>query len=172
MANTYTLISSVNVGSGGTTDITFNSIPSTYTDLCLQLSMRNSRGASLVQEGLITFNGTTSGYSEKIARGDGSVTISTSGSGANFYLNGFPAGGVTSSVFGNATLYIPNYTGSSNKSISGEFVTENNSTTAYLYLNAMYWSNTSAITSINIAAGSTYTWLQHSTASLYGISKS
>lgn len=172
MANTMKLISAVTVSSGGTTDITFNSIPSTYTDLVLQLSMRNSRGASLVQEGLITFNGSTTGYSERIARGDGSTTISTSGSGANFYLNGFPAGGVTSSVFGSASLYIPNYAGSSNKSISAEFVTENNATNAYLYMNSMLWNNTSAITSINIAAGSTYTWLQHSTAYLYGIKNS
>jgi hypothetical protein len=172
MANTMKLISAVTVGSGGTTDITFSSIPNTYTDLVLQLSMRNSRGASLVQEGLITFNGSTTGYSERIARGDGSTTISTSGSGANFYLNGFPAGGVTSSVFGSASLYIPNYAGSSNKSISAEFVTENNATNAYLYMNSMLWSNTSAITSINIAAGSTYTWLQHSTAYLYGIKNS
>lgn len=172
MANTYKLISAVTVGSGGTTDITFSSIPNTYTDLVLQLSMRNSRGASLVQEGLITFNGSTTGYSERIARGDGSTTISTSGSGANFYLNGFPAGGVTSSVFGSASLYIPNYAGSSNKSISAEFVTENNATNAYLYMNSMLWNNTSAITSINIAAGSTYTWLQHSTAYLYGIKNS
>lgn len=172
MPNTFTLIASSTAGSGGATDITFSSIPSTYTDLCLQLSMRNSRGGSLVQEGLITFNGSTSGYSEKIARGDGAVAISTSGSGANFYLNGFPAGGVTSNVFGNASLYIPNYTGSSNKSISAEFATENSSSTAYFYMNAMLWSNSAAITSINIAAGSTYTWLQHSTAYLYGIIKS
>jgi hypothetical protein len=171
MPNTFTLIASSTVGAGGATDITFSSIPSTYTDLCLQLSMRNSRGGTLVQEALITFNGNTSGYSERIARGDGSVAISTSGSGANFNLNGFPGGGVTSNTFGNATIYIPNYAGSNNKSMSAEFVTENNGTNAYAYMNAMLWGNTSAITSINLAAGSTYTWLQHSTAYLYGIVK-
>ncbi len=172
MPNTFTLIQAVTVGSGGSTDITFSSIPATYTDLCLQLSMRNSRGGTLVQEALITFNGSTSGYSERIVRGDGSVVISTSGSGANFNLNGFPGGGVTANTFGSANIYIPNYAGSTNKSVSAEFITENNGTNAYAYMNAMLWSNTAAITSINLAAGSTYTWLQHSTAYLYGIVKS
>lgn len=170
MATTYTLISSVTVGSGGASSIDFTSIPSTYTDLCLQLSMRNSRAGQTVQEGLITFNGSTSGYSEIIIRGSGSAAISASGSGANFNLTGFPADSATASTFGSATLYIPNYTASVNKSASAEFVTENNATQAYTYINALLWSNTSAITSISISAGSTYTWVQYSTAYLYGIS--
>ena len=169
MANTFELISSSTVGVSGATDITFSSIPGTYTDLCLQLSLRNSRSAQVQQEGLITFNGTTSGYSERYLRGSGSAAISGSGSGANFSLNGFPAAGATASTFGSANIYIPNYAGSTNKSVSAEFIGENNATEAYIYLDAMLWSNAAAITSINIAAGSTYTWVQYSTAYLYGV---
>ena len=46
MATTYTLISSVTVGSGGAASIEFTSIPSTYTDLVLKLSARSSRNVS------------------------------------------------------------------------------------------------------------------------------
>ena len=53
MANTYTLISSVTVGSGGASSIDFTSIPATYTDLCLVWSGR-SAGSDVDTK--ITFN--------------------------------------------------------------------------------------------------------------------
>ena len=46
MANTYTLISSVTVGSGGAANIEFTSIPATYTDLLLKLSTRTTRSTA------------------------------------------------------------------------------------------------------------------------------
>lgn len=171
-SNTFTLIASSTVGAGGASSIDFTSIPGTYTDLCLVLSMRNSRGGQTLQEALITFNGSTSGFSERMARGDGTNAISANASGSSFNLNGFPAGSATASTFGSAQLYIPNYAGSTAKSVSAEFITENNATQAYTYLSAELWTGTAAITSISLGAGSTYTWVQYSTAYLYGIIKS
>jgi hypothetical protein len=52
MATTYTLISSVTVGGGGTSTITLSSIPSTYTDLALLLCGRTTR-ASYVDDFVI-----------------------------------------------------------------------------------------------------------------------
>ena len=43
MANTYVLISSSTVGSGGAASIDFSSIPATYTDLVLKLCMTNTQ---------------------------------------------------------------------------------------------------------------------------------
>lgn len=167
---TYTLISSVTVGAGGAANIEFTSIPSIYTDLLLVLSLRNSRSGQVQQEGLITFNSNGANYSERFMRGSGSAAISGVNSvTSRFELNGFPADGATASTFGSAQLYIPNYAGSNNKSVSAEFIGENNATEAYIYANAMLWSNSAAITSIKIEAGSTFTWVQHSTAYLYGI---
>jgi len=40
MANTYTLIASSTVGSGGAATVSFSSITATYTDLCLLASVR------------------------------------------------------------------------------------------------------------------------------------
>jgi hypothetical protein len=42
MANTFTLIASSTVGSGGAASIDFTSISSTYTDLVVKLSLRNT----------------------------------------------------------------------------------------------------------------------------------
>jgi hypothetical protein len=50
-----TLISSVTVGSGGAADIEFTSIPATYTDLLVKISIRNATsGATRVY---VRFNG-------------------------------------------------------------------------------------------------------------------
>ena len=171
MPNTYQVISSVTVGSGGAANITFSSIPQTFTDLVVKLSGRSSRSAAVGEEFYLTFNGNTSSYSERQLRGDGSSAISQTFSGSSIQQLGQPGAGATASVFGNWEFYIPNYAGSNNKSISLDGVTENNATQAYQYLEAGLWSNSAAITSITISAGS-YLAVQYSTAVLYGIKNS
>jgi len=68
-------------------------------------------------------------------------------------------------------IYIPNYAGSTNKSFSSETNQENNATAAFARLLAGLWSQTAAITDIEITPN-TGNWVQYSTAVLYGISKS
>jgi hypothetical protein len=175
MATTYTLISSVTVGSGGAANIEFTSIPATYTDLLLKLSGRSSRSGAPAEEFLLTFNNNTSSiYTERHLRGNGSTAAisQTFSSSTSISQIGQSGAAATASTFASWDIYIPNYAGSNNKSISLDGVTENNSTTAgnaLTYLSAGLWANTSAITSIKISAGS-YLAEQYSTAYLYGIS--
>ncbi len=169
MATTYTLISSVTVGSGGAANIEFTSIPATYTDLLVKLSGRSSRSAANAEEFLLTFNNNGSSYAEKQLRGSGSSVITQSFSGSSIQQLGQPGAAATANTFGNWEFYIPNYAGSNNKSILLDGVTENSGTTAYQYFEAGSWSNSAAITSIKISAGS-YLAVQYSTAYLYGIS--
>jgi len=61
MANTYQLISSTTVGAGGASSILFSSIPATYTDLILDLSVRTSNAASQAILD-IKFNGSSANY--------------------------------------------------------------------------------------------------------------
>ena len=166
---TYTLISSVTVGSGGAANIEFTSIPQTYTDLLVKLSGRSSRSAAVGEEFLLTFNNNGSNYSERQLRGDGSSAISQTFSGSSIQQLGQPGAGATANTFGNWEFYIPNYAGSNNKSISLDGVTENNAAQAYTYLEAGLWADSAAITSIKISAGS-YLAVEHTTAYLYGIS--
>ena len=166
MPNTFELIAFSTVGSGGVADITFSSIPSTYTDLCLKVSLRSA--AASVNPGLIIkFNGSSSNFSGKNVYGTGSAAGSYSDTSGEI---GVLAGNnATANTFGNAEIYIPNYAGSTNKSFSVDSVNENNATSASQFLYASLWSNTAAITSITLLSGGSVNLLQYSTAYLYGV---
>jgi hypothetical protein len=173
MANTFELISAY-TASGTVSSIEFTSIPSTYTDLCLKMSLRTDR-AAVPDQAKITFNGSTSSYSGMIIFGTGSSVISETNSAAGAgsgYLIGENINGATStsSTFSNGEFYIPNYAGSTNKSISMDLVMENNATAGYQSLTAGLWSNTSAITSIKLQSANGFNFVQYSTAYLYGVS--
>jgi len=171
MASTYQLISSVTVGSGGAANIEFTSIPSTYTDLVLKISARFTQSGSgtLVE---VTFNNSGTSYTNRRLYSNGSTSNTDSSGTAYIMTLAASEGGWTTSTFGNGELYIPNYTSSNNKSVSADWVTENNAATALTGLSAGVWSNSSAITSIKLTGetGSSLTFAQYSTAYLYGIS--
>jgi hypothetical protein len=166
MPNTFELIASSTVGSGGAANIEFTSIPATFTDLCLKWSGRSNSGNTL--DNLeITFNNSTSSYTQRLLyTTNGTSALSASGTSYNFnYLTG---GGATASTFSNCEIYIPNYAGSANKSYSADMVTENNATAAGVLMNATLWSNTAAISSIKMVITG-YNHAQYSTAYLYGV---
>jgi len=171
MANTYVAIATVTVGSGGAADITFSSIPATYTDLCILSSIRFDQSAD---NGLyFQFNGDTgNNYSRRYLAGDGSSASSGSSTAQARGIGGIGARSTaTASTFANSLCYIPNYTAAVNKSVSVDGVNENNATTADAMLWASLWSDTSAITSIKLYPNSGNI-VQYSTATLYGIKNS
>ena len=163
------LIASSTVGAGGAASIDFTSIPSTYTDLQLVLSLRSS--GTLTPYARLRFNGSSTGYSNRRLNGDGSTAVSGSPTDAYIVLGVANTTSQTSNTFSSHNIYIPNYAGSSNKLVSSDNASENNATTAYIYLMAGLWSN-SAITSIVITDENAANWGQYSTATLYGIKNS
>jgi hypothetical protein len=170
MANTYALINSSIVGVGGTSAITFSSIPQTYTDLIIVASMKTAASSGNWDQIDITFNGSSTGYTRMQVYGTGvaastdpSTTITTYGNTAV----------TTASVFSNAEIYIPNYTSSSlYKTVSTNNVTENNATSALAIMVAGLWSNTAAITSITLTPVSATSFVQYTNVYLYGITNS
>jgi hypothetical protein len=163
MANTYVAIATTTVGAGGAASIDFTSIPQTYTDLHLLVSIREETSATAVA--FIKFNNTTANRSERYIQGNGSSASSGTTTVLQF-IACQPSD--TANTFGNASIYIPNYTSSNYKSVSSDSVSENNSTTAFSRLVAGLWSNTSAINQITITTD-TGDVAQYSTATLYGI---
>ena len=166
---TYKLIASSTVGSGGASSITFSSIPQTYTDLVVKYSMRDNANGTWHNVQL-TFNSSSASYSSRLLwQYDGTVG---SGTGATTWLQAnYSVGNLgTSSTFSNGEIYIPNYAGSNNKSVSVDVVTENNGTSVILVFAAGLWSNTSAISSITFTPADSATLQQYSTFYLYGIS--
>jgi len=166
MANTFVKIASVTVGSGGAASIDFTSIPSTYTDLCIKVSARGSAAASYAATE-INLNGSATGFTGKLIYGSGSAAASSNVTKNLADLNGSTS---TANTFGSMEIYIPNYAGSTNKSMSVDGVSENNATEAYAELVASLWSNTAAINRVTLFISSTF--LQYSTAVLYGIKNS
>lgn len=170
MAVTFELIETVTVGAGGAASIAFSSIPQTYTDLVVVVSARSSYSA-LGDDIYIDFNGTTTNRTGVFVFGSGSGVASLVNPARRLGTN--VSDTATANVFGSITAYIPNYTSSSYKPFSSDSVTENNGTTAYTDLHSGLWSNSAAITSIEITPGAGGGNLkQYSSASLYGIKNS
>lgn len=169
---TYFLISSQTVSSA-VTSVTFSNIPQIYTDLQLLISGRSDHGAHY-GGGTLRFNGDTgNNYSFKRLYGDTTTTGSTQGSSVSaiteWDVNGAPT---TSNTFGNAQIYIPNYTSSNLKACSIEYSVENNTTNGINGGLSGLWSSTSAITSITLYpfTYSAFYFQPYSTFYLYGIS--
>lgn len=168
---TMTLIKTTTVASA-VASVDMTAIPGTYTDLLVTFSARSTVAGGPFDNLLITFNNTTSGYTDRALYGTGSSAASASGSGNPSFVFTYSVGNAaTASTFGNGQIYIPNYAGSTNKSVSFDSVTENNSTSAIAAISAGLWSNTSAITSIKFTAATSAELMIGTTISVYGITK-
>ena len=167
MPETFTLIASNTLGSAQA-NIQFNSIPGTYTDLCLKVSSRGASTGTLV---LVTFNSSGSGYQARWMDGDGSATSSgTNNSTLQNLMAWTQSSSTTANTFGNFELYIPNYASSNGKGVSSEYVNENNATSGIAYgLLANYWNNSAAITSISLSIFGGTNFAANSSAYLYGV---
>ena len=169
MAKAFELIASSTVGSGGAADIDFTSIPSTFTDLCLVASARTNRTGAQEDSLAISFNGSTANFTIVSLWGTGSAAQSSSYTASGALRFVATTDSSTSNTFGNSSLYIPNYAGSTNKSFSMDAVTENNATEAWAFLTAGLWSNTAAINRITLTPLVGTSIKQYSTAYLYGV---
>ena len=167
---TYEAIETVEVGSGGAAEIDFTSIPATYTDFVVKVCARTDVAAANRTTINFKFNNSTASQSMRTLFGYETPPVESS-TYTDLRLS-VPAAGATASTFGNAELYVPNYAGSNNKSVSVDSVNENNSTTAWLIgFWAGLWSNSAAITSITFTPASG-NFVEYSTATLYGIKNS
>jgi hypothetical protein len=175
MANTYKLIASNTVSGSSTTTITFSSIPSTYTDLVLQMSVRTNV-ATLGDRINVTVNGLTGIYGEILLRGDGSAVANNYNtnlsSAGDIYVNGNTA---TASTFATGEMYFPSYAGSANKVLGIISSAENaagSGAGSYTGLLAYSINTTAAISSIQIVPLTGPNFLANSSFYLYGIKNS
>lgn len=169
MATTYVLLGSVTVGAGGASSIDFTSIPGTYTDLVVKVSLRTDNTDA---QGLVWFNNDTTALNYSrirlIGEGSGAPSSASASDSKWLFVNDSSK---TSSTFGNGEIYVPNYTSSNQKSVSVDAVQENNATYTIDGLYAGKWSGTSAINRVTVAA-QTGNFVQYSTAYLFGIRSS
>jgi hypothetical protein len=173
MANTFELISSSTVGALGSTSVAFTSIPSTYTDLQVVISARTTAGSAVANSIFMKMNALTSSiYSQRALEGNGASASSFSQSGLDSAVRLAIANGSssTASTFSTSSIYIPNYAGSANKSVSTDTAAETNAATEYMNLIAYLVSSTAAITDLTFTTETAaVSFAQYSTFYLYGV---
>jgi len=173
MPANYVLLEKITVGAGGATSVTFSGIPQTgYTDLVVKISGRTNRNYGEDQF-IVRFNSDTgNNYASRFLQAYDGAVATNSESGTNTARFGMiSAAGSVANGFGNAELYIANYTSSTYKPISTDAVSGGSASPVGMWLTASLWSNTAAINSIFLDAANGTEWLQHSTFYLYGVAK-
>ena len=166
--NSYESISTVTVGSGGVSSITFSSIPSTYKHLEI-------RGIGQINTGteyaLLRFN-SDSGANYSIHYLNGNGTSATAGAGtstnqaAMFYGMGMPS---TANVFGVGVCSILDYADTNKYKTVRSLDGFDANGSGGVELCSSSWRSTSAITSISLTPNSSKTFTQYSQFALYGI---
>jgi hypothetical protein len=162
------LIEHYEVPSGGVSDIVFDDIPQTFTDLYLVMSLRGT-GTSATTDIDLNFNGVSTSQSSKVLFGRSSTVASNTQT--KLRVGQVPNATSTSNTFGSGSVYITNYAGDSAKSLSTDSVGENADTSKSVFqtLSASLWNSTAAITSITLLDNAALNLAQYSSATLYGI---
>jgi hypothetical protein len=167
-ATAYESIATVTVGAGGTSSISFSSIPSIYKHLQVRLSLKGS----LTDAGIDCF---TSVNSDTTATNYSSHYIGTNGGGgtfqgynANRYFGAMPGSGSTN-VFSGVIMDFIDYT-DTNKYKTGRLIYGYDMNgSGYLTMQSLLWKNTSAINGLTFTSATGGNFQQYSTAALYGI---
>lgn len=172
MPSSITKIQTISVGSGGSSSIAFNNIPQTYTDLIIKFSGRPSNATTTAMVWVYNSSVTVANAYNNLRLYGTDNSVSTDTFGVDYSLNNMMTrGDSTSNTFGNGEIYIPNYTRNGFGKIAssdGTGVGDN----SFRMLNINYWIGTDPITSITLLPfGSIGTFVQHTVATLYGVTK-
>lgn len=171
MSDSIIAIATSVVGSGGVSEISFTSIPQTYTHLLLKTSLRGT-GVGETNDAVISFNSSTSNFNNIYLYGSGSGTVGSGISGGTAYIGFYTGSGETASTFASGEVYVFNYASAKYKPVIYDAVGENRaSASAYSELGITMWSNSSAVTSLSIKPANNL-WAEHSSVTLYGLKNS
>lgn len=159
-------IATVTVGAGGSSTVTFSSIPSTYTHLQIRGIARNASTNSLF---FLQINSDTgSNYSYHRLTGNGTAA-SASGTATDTGLYQFGRSPNATNVFGVAIYDFLDYANTNKyKTVRGLQGYEDNSGGSINMVSGL-WQSTSAITSISITMNSSLLFAEYSQFALYGI---
>jgi hypothetical protein len=160
----------VTVGSGGSSTISFSSIPSTYKHLQIRGILRTNDTGTWNNQGM-QFNGDTgSNYAFHTLYGNGSTASATATTSASSYNDFMRAASnsLTAGIFGASVVDILDYTNTSKYKTVRVLAGGDSNGAGMIGLTSGLWMNTNAITSITIIP-SGGTAIQYSSFALYGI---
>ena len=161
--NSYESISTVTVGSGGSSTITFSSIPSTFKHLQLRLITKDGGGNVPMR-----FNGDTgNNYANHYINSDGAAysagALTTHGT---LYASLYSPQGVAN-TFGASVVDILDYTNTNKNTTVRMLAGADTNGGGNVQLVSGVWINTSAVSSIVLTGASNFA--QYSSFALYGI---
>jgi hypothetical protein len=171
ITSSYESIQTVTVGAGGTTAVTFSSIPSTFKHLQVRYIGRSSTDNNI----RIDYNSDTSNnnYVFHNLRGDGSSTSTlafvSGGSNSRILANeGVTTPTQGSNIFGVGVIDILDYANTNKYKTTRTLAGYDANGSGFVTLNSSLWMSTSAISSLSITNNSN-TIQQYSQFALYGI---
>jgi hypothetical protein len=175
VTNSYESIATVTVGSGGSSTITFSSIPSTFKHLQVRYIARNNRATFGNDAMILRFNSDSgNNYAWHSLKGDGGSANSGAVTSTNRILTDTSAGsGAPANTFGAGIIDILDYA-STNKYKTARILSgvDVNGTVSgsggVMQFSSGLWQNTAAITSIVITPDNP-NFQEFSSFALYGI---
>lgn len=168
VTNSYQSIQTVTVGSGGSSTISFTSIPATYTHLQLR-GLFGTNGAG--QPYVINFNSDTgNNYSYHYLQGNGSAASAGGSTSRVFTLLTDNSGGGTSTSPSAFVMDLLDYRSTSkNKTMRLLMGYDGNGSGDIRLGSGLWFATPVAITSISLSGLSGATFSQYSSFALYGI---
>jgi len=168
--SSYDSIATVTVGAGGSSSITFSSIPSTYQHLQVRYMPRIST-SDTAENTWLRFNGDTgSNYAYHFLDGNGSAASAGAGTSQTRILAGRAgAANSGSNIFGVNILDVLDYADANKYKTARILGGIDISSAGNIRLDSGVWMNTSAITSLTISPTTANNFVQYSSFALYGI---
>jgi hypothetical protein len=167
LPTSYESIATTTVGSGGSSTITFSSIPSTYTHLQLRIIAKSTASGSYSQ---IRFNSDSgSNYAMHELYGTGSSALAYAET-SQTYLNQYYTieTSTASNVFSASIFDILDYANTNKYKTTRKLSGNENNSAGGIDLASGLWRSTSAIDAITITPNSG-NFAQYSSFALYGI---
>lgn len=168
-ATSYESIATVTVGSGGSSSVTFSSIPGTYAHLQIRGIGRSTK-ASGTDYAQLTFNSSGgTAYATHYLYGNGTSALATGFTSAAFiYQDFYTSAGASASIFTSNIIDILDYANTNKNTTVRMLNGSDNNGSGNIALQSGLWNNTAAITSITLTmAGGNF--VQYSHFALYGI---
>ena len=165
VTNSYESIATVTVGAGGTSTITFSSIPNTYKHLQIRWIALNGTNPAYTK---INFNSDTgANYAWHQLYANGSTVVGAGGGSKTFAIADESVGGATSTA-GVAVADILDYTDTNKNKTVRVLSGRDQNGSGNVVFNSGAWFNTAAITRIDLTFSSSNV-AQYSQFALFGI---
>ena len=162
-------IQTFTVGSGGTSTITFSSIPSTYKHLQIRALARSSYSSGTdILYGNLNSDTTAANYAKHILYGFGSSSPGSYGSPNDSGYDGMASDSLGSSIFGAYVIDILDYANTNKYKTVRNLNGFDANGSGRIYLQSNLWKNTAAVSSLTFT-NLLGNYVQYSSFALYGV---